>query len=564
MNSEQLELSLRAEFESYLKGVLAKVQQDVSDFQRNFEAEFEKHKTQLDEAIRNLSTRFESDPDFDRAFTESITEHLRLARDEGATITAEAIGEAEKLKTDSAPAVSYDRLRDAIKDISSQTTQSAILKSLVDNAGEFAPRGAFFIVRNDHFVGWRVFGKEGNVDEASVQAVHFPVSADSVLSSATSSLSMQEGSFGSHSDDNAFFLEPLGFGRPDRMVAIPLIARGRGVAVMYADYGITGVSINSDALETLVRVAGLTVELLAAANEVKAQQEMAASAPAVPAAPEFTHSVATQEAAVAPEQQEPSPAVREQEPAVEEPRPSEPAEEYTGAVSFDTGKHDVEAGGEADFGAAEHVTFVEEFPETESDVTYFEPEAGSETGFEAEETTRDFEPAPRTSFDDREESWKTTETSNEGWGTPVAAEPSPAVEEYALSGNGNGHSAVTVAEPVVEVTQPVRGRFSDRNVDLPIDVPDDERKSHNNARRFARLLVSEIKLYNEQKVIEGREANDLYDRLRDAIDRSREMYEKRVEPEVASKFDYFHYELVNGLAEGKDERLGQSYSKVAS
>jgi hypothetical protein len=94
-------------------------------------------------------------------------------------------------------------------------------------------------------------------------------------------------------------------------------------------------------------------------------------------------------------------------------------------------------------------------------------------------------------------------------------------------------------------------------------VTDDERKYHTNARRFARLLVSEIKLYNEQKVSEGRESGDIYDRLREAIDRSREMYEKRVEPQVAARFDYFHYELINDLAEGDAARLGSSYPGAA-
>ena len=101
--------------------------------------------------------------------------------------------------------------------------------------------------------------------------------------------------------------------------------------------------------------------------------------------------------------------------------------------------------------------------------------------------------------------------------------------------------------------------MSDRNVDLPIEVSDEERRLHNDARRFARLLVSEIKLYNEQKVNEGRESGDLYDRLREAIDRSREMYDKRVKPQVAAKFDYFDYELVNSLAEGDNNKLGASY-----
>jgi hypothetical protein len=100
-------------------------------------------------------------------------------------------------------------------------------------------------------------------------------------------------------------------------------------------------------------------------------------------------------------------------------------------------------------------------------------------------------------------------------------------------------------------------------VDLPIEVTEDERRLHNDARRFARLLVSEIKLYNEQKVKEGREAGDLYDRLREAIDRSREMYDKRVQPPVAAKFDYFHYELVNTLAEGDEFKLGTDYPGAA-
>jgi hypothetical protein len=117
------------------------------------------------------------------------------------------------------------------------------------------------------------------------------------------------------------------------------------------------------------------------------------------------------------------------------------------------------------------------------------------------------------------------------------------------------------AAPVAAVQQsaPVKSRFSERNVDLPIEVSEDERRLHNDARRFARLLVSEIKLYNEQKVKEGREGNDLYDRLREAIDRSREMYDKRVQPAVAAKFDYFHYELVNTLAEGDENKLGAGY-----
>lgn len=87
-------------------------------------------------------------------------------------------------------------------------------------------------------------------------------------------------------------------------------------------------------------------------------------------------------------------------------------------------------------------------------------------------------------------------------------------------------------------------------------VSEEAEKLHSDARRFARLLVSEIKLYNEQKVVEGRANRDLYDRLREDIDRSRQMYDKRVTPEVSSQFDYFYEELVNTLAEGDAAKLG--------
>ena len=133
------------------------------------------------------------------------------------------------------------------------------------------------------------------------------------------------------------------------------------------------------------------------------------------------------------------------------------------------------------------------------------------------------------------------------------------VEKFEPAATIGGMAPVNLTPVVEKVSVPTGSRLSDRNVDLPIEVADDERRLHNDARRFARLLVSEIKLYNEKKVQEGREANDLYERLREAIDRSREMYDKRVQPPVASKFDYFHYELVNSLAEGDIGRLGGSY-----
>jgi hypothetical protein len=84
----------------------------------------------------------------------------------------------------------------------------------------------------------------------------------------------------------------------------------------------------------------------------------------------------------------------------------------------------------------------------------------------------------------------------------------------------------------------------------------DDMKKHDEARRFARLLVSEIKLYNEPKVDAGRKNKDLYERLKEDIDRSRQMYDERISDEVRKTSNYFYEELVRILADGDAGALG--------
>lgn len=86
-------------------------------------------------------------------------------------------------------------------------------------------------------------------------------------------------------------------------------------------------------------------------------------------------------------------------------------------------------------------------------------------------------------------------------------------------------------------------------------VPEDAKK-HDDAKRFARLLVSEIKLYNEAKVDQGRKNRDLYERLKEDIDRSRQMYDERVSEDVRKVSNYFYDELVRILADGNADSLG--------
>jgi hypothetical protein len=84
---------------------------------------------------------------------------------------------------------------------------------------------------------------------------------------------------------------------------------------------------------------------------------------------------------------------------------------------------------------------------------------------------------------------------------------------------------------------------------------------HKKAKRFAKLLVDEIKLYNQAKVAEGRKNKDLYDRLKEDIDKSRATYEKRFGSTVAASADYFNSEVVRILAENDSSLLGANYPR---
>jgi hypothetical protein len=94
-----------------------------------------------------------------------------------------------------------------------------------------------------------------------------------------------------------------------------------------------------------------------------------------------------------------------------------------------------------------------------------------------------------------------------------------------------------------------RGRAAAAAADNPQRALDD-------ARRLARLLISEIKLYNEKKVEDGRAAQDLYERLKDDIERSRQVYDERTPANIRQDTDFFHDELVRILADGRAEALG--------
>ena len=83
------------------------------------------------------------------------------------------------------------------------------------------------------------------------------------------------------------------------------------------------------------------------------------------------------------------------------------------------------------------------------------------------------------------------------------------------------------------------------------------------ARRYARLVISEIKLYHEDAVAEGRRDRNLATRLGGEIARARALYEERVPVHLRGAAEHFHAELVRTLA-GGDASLFEPVEKANS
>jgi len=132
---------------------------------------------------------------------------------------------------------------------------------------------------------------------------------------------------------------------------------------------------------------------------------------------------------------------------------------------------------------------------------------------------------------------------------PEPVPPPPAVAEQP--------AAVAQTEPVVAAAAAAPAPATDAFANLSPEDADVHRKAH----RFARLLVDEIKLYNQVKVSEGRKNRDLYDRLREDIEKSRITYQKRYGNTAAGGADYFGQELVRSLAEDDTSIMGANFRR---
>lgn len=59
------------------------------------------------------------------------------------------------------------------------------------------------------------------------------------------------------------------------------------------------------------------------------------------------------------------------------------------------------------------------------------------------------------------------------------------------------------------------------------------------AMRLARAIASDISLYNEAKIVQGIEKDDLFETLKNEIEEGRELYKSRVSAEVFTRTNFF-------------------------
>ncbi|HWS52698.1 MAG TPA: GAF domain-containing protein, partial [Pyrinomonadaceae bacterium] len=244
MPSGDLEKSLRADIESYVAGRLSGLQEEVARLQ-----------SQFNEAFTRLLERMDVRAEDDDSVAVMVSDHLRHARNQGIETAA-----AESARARAASDLAL--VKAAVEEIEHQHTQADILNVLVNRAAAFAPRVAFFVVKGDRATGWRARGLEGTVGDDSVRELSLPLSSDTLLGHAARERTTWAGGPGAHAEDHTVY-GGLGEEPPQRLVSVPLVARDKAVAVLYADSaGLDAAAVNLEALETLVRVAGMAVELL--------------------------------------------------------------------------------------------------------------------------------------------------------------------------------------------------------------------------------------------------------------------------------------------------------------
>jgi hypothetical protein len=443
-------------------------------------------------------------------------------------------------------------LRDGVAVIDRARSQAEILTALLKESVGYASRSAVLLIRGGEVRGW---GSEGFGEaEGAIRNL-----ALTPQDGAWGRLGQGQGAVRLTAGDCAELCSRVESTLPRDGVLVPLVLRDRVAAALYADR-MEGNELAVEALQILAYVAAQAIETLPFRE--RASTPTLALAGEGESADDDTQSMATPvrepesaPAAVA----APEPAATAVEPEVEvevEPEPayeaSTPwtAEDEQSAVAIDVEEPAAAAGGwgEASPRYTEDLASPSAAQEEEPAPRYPRP-------VEAEPTApvRIPDASPDATVLLQRPALQQAAEPAAAAPQPLRAVPVP--EEPAAESPFERPAPTAPGTPEVRPPSGVDGPgWAFATTRVPVS-PSDE-TMHEEARRLARLLVSEIKLYNEEQVEEGRRNRDVYERLKEDIDRSRQMYDERVDPKILRSTDYFYQELVRILAAGDSRALG--------
>ena len=466
-------------------------------------------------------------------------------------------------------------------------TQVELLNALLAEGARYATRTALFLTRASGVEAWGAHG--WGESERTLPGVTFGYDDDAWrrLAAGTGVVALRSG-------DCAVLCSRIESPVPYDGVLVPLVLRDRVAAALYADRMEAGQPLAVEALQLLTHAAALNIETLpfrdragtptlvgaAAADSADATGLPLWDAPPTTAEPQ-AEPAADAGAPAAAEPEPPAVDLFPSPPVVAEPEPEVVAGDLGAvaepeAVAVEPSPWELEEAPPAAPVAAEPVEEIAA-AEPESAIELVEPPAPPPVAAPeppvgeppaavpptaAVELPEDAVTGAYSLADVPEPPRDTVLLDRSSFGAEPAAEPAPPaepVEEETQAGGPRprekgaaGVDRTTLVPPPSDFQGP-GWAFSTTKV--PVEADDTAR--HEEAHRLARLLVSEIRLYNEDLVEEGRRNRDIYDRLRDDIERSRQMYEERIDDRVRESTDYFQLELVRILAGGDAGALGR-------
>jgi hypothetical protein len=118
------------------------------------------------------------------------------------------------------------------------------------------------------------------------------------------------------------------------------------------------------------------------------------------------------------------------------------------------------------------------------------------------------------------------------------------------------HSRVESAEETAEIASTVAAEAPSQAFDLS-SLPSEVQDLHRRANRVAKVAMQDIKLLRPKDVKLAREHKDICQRLRSDIDKARKEYDRRFRAISDHPVDYFHHWMVEILADGDSEALGE-------